>query len=254
MTTIEEDTSRLAPPATLAGQRVVVLGGSAGIGLSTARLARLRGADVIVTARAPERLAGAARAVGASRAAAFDMTDLTQVERFFAELPEPIDHVMVTGGGPYYAPLARMDLDSARRSIEERILVTLAVARYGASRMRPGGTLLFMGGTGARRAGVGLALIAAMSAALPPLVANLALELAPVRANLIAAGFVDTPLSAQLLGDRLEGRRTELRNTLPIRRVVGPDDVAALAVHVMENTALTGATYDIDGGQQLLAP
>ena len=71
--------------------------------------------------------------------------------------------------------------------------------------------------------------------------------------GVIAPGFVDTPLSAQLLGDGLEARRDELRATLPIRRVVGPADVAALAVHIMTNTALTGATYDIDGGQQFVA-
>ena len=109
-----------------------------------------------------------------------------------------------------------------------------------------------MGGTGGRRTGVGLGIISAVTAALPALTANLALEIAPVRVNLIAAGFVDTPLSASLLGDQLDARRDELRATLPIGRVVGPADVAALAVHLMTNTALTGATYDIDGGQQLV--
>jgi len=98
-----------------------------------------------------------------------------------------------------------------------------------------------------------MVLISALTAALPALTKNLALEIAPVRVNLIAAGFVDTPLSAQLLGDELDNRRNQLRNTLPIGRVVGPADVAALAVHIMANTALTGATYDIDGGQQLVA-
>jgi NAD(P)-dependent dehydrogenase (short-subunit alcohol dehydrogenase family) len=87
---------------------------------------------------------------------------------------------------------------------------------------------------------------------MPALTKALALEIAPVRVNLIAAGFVDTPLSASLLGDQLDARREQLRATLPIRRVVGPVDVAALAVHLMTNTALTGATYDIDGGQQLV--
>ena len=94
---------------------------------------------------------------------------------------------------------------------------------------------------------------AIVAVALPALIANLAVEVAPVRVNLIAAGFVDTPLSASLLGDRLEERRNELRATLPIGRVVGPADVAALAVHIMINTALTGATYDIDGGQQFVS-
>ncbi len=98
-----------------------------------------------------------------------------------------------------------------------------------------------------------MAVTGALTAALPALTANLALEVAPVRVNLIAAGFVDTPLSASLLGDRLEARREELRRTLPIGRVVGPADVAALALHIMTNGALTGATYDIDGGQQFVA-
>ena len=95
--------------------------------------------------------------------------------------------------------------------------------------------------------------MAAGNAALPALIANLAFEVAPIRVNLIAAGFVDTPLSASLLGDDLDKRRDQLRATLPIGRVVEPADVAALAVHIMTNTALTGATYDIDGGQQLVS-
>ena len=131
--------------------------------------------------------------------------------------------------------------------------LALYVARNAASKVRPGGTLIFMGGTGGRRPAIGMSIASAGTAALPALTANLALEIAPVRVNLIAAGFVDTPLSAELLGDQLEKRRNQLRTTLPIGRVVGPADVAALAVHIMTNTALTGATYDIDGGQQFVA-
>jgi NAD(P)-dependent dehydrogenase (short-subunit alcohol dehydrogenase family) len=133
-------------------------------------------------------------------------------------------------------------------------MLMVGVARYGAAKVRPRGTLLFMGGTGARRPSVGVGISSAMTAALPALTASLALEIAPVRVNLIAAGFVDTPLSASLLGDQIEERRNQLRATLPIGRVVGPDDVAQLAIHLMANTALTGSTYDIDGGQQLVSP
>ena len=95
-------------------------------------------------------------------------------------------------------------------------------------------------------------LISALTAAGPALTKTLALELAPIRVNLMAAGFVDTPLSASLLGDQLDARREQLRTTLPIQRVVGPADIAALAIHLMTNTAVTGATFDIDGGQQLV--
>jgi NAD(P)-dependent dehydrogenase (short-subunit alcohol dehydrogenase family) len=167
----------------LPGQIVVVIGGSSGIGLETARRARTEGADVILTGRNPDRLKAAAAELGALSSSAFDATDPAALDGFFNDLPETIDHVMVTGPGPYYANVADLDRDRAHR---------------------------------------------------------------------IAAGFVDSPLSASLLGDDIEARRAELRATLPIGRVVGPADIAALAVHLMINTAITGGSYDIDGGQQLL--
>ena len=236
----------------LLGQTVVVIGGSAGIGLETARLAREEGADVILTARDPERLQRIGRELGASSTSAFDLTDFALLGKFFDELTAPIDHVLVTGPGPYYAPLAEFDVAKARRDVEAHVLLAIEVARNAKGKVRPGGTLLFMGGTGGRRTAPGLSLISALTAAGPAMTRNLALELAPIRVNLIAAGFVDTPLSAAILGDQLDARREQLQSTLPIRRVVGPADIAALAVHLMINTAVTGATFDIDGGQQLV--
>ena len=252
-------TMRTAPIVTpiqgepeLLGQTVVVIGGSAGIGLETARRARAEGADVILTGRNAERLQHAARELGALSSAAFDAADPDRLARFFQDLQTPTDHVMVTAGRPYYTRLADLDFAQAHREVDEHLWLTLHVAREAAGKMRPGGTLLFMSGTDARRPGVGGPIVSALTAGLPALTATLALELAPVRVNLIAAGFVDTPLSASLLGDQLDERRNQLRATLPIGRVVGPAEVAALAVHLMTNTALTGATYDIDGGQQLV--
>jgi NAD(P)-dependent dehydrogenase (short-subunit alcohol dehydrogenase family) len=237
----------------LLGQTVVLIGGSAGIGLETARRARAEGADVILTARNPERLERAALDVDAQSTAAFDANDSEALKRFFEDLPDPIDHVMVTGPGPDYASMLEMDADQVRRAIGDHVALGLEIARNAAPKMRPGGTLIFMGGTGGRKISRELGLASAATAALPPFAATLALELAPIRVNLLAAGFVDTPLSASLLGDQLEARREELRTKLPIGRVVGPADVAALAVHIMTNTALTGATYDIDGGQQFVS-
>jgi len=232
------------------GQTVVVIGGSSGIGLETGRRARAEGAEVILTARDADRLQRAGRELGA-RTAAFDATDFAALGKFFRELPA-IDHVMVTGSGPYYAPLAQFEIEKARRDLDAHLFLPIQVARLAVGKVRAGGTLIFMGGTGARRAAPGLAFIAAIGSGLPALTRNLALELAPIRVNLIAAGFVDTPLSAAILGDELDKRRAQLSTTLPIRRVVGPQDIAALAVHLMTNTAVTGATFDIDGGQQLV--
>jgi len=187
-----------------------------------------------------------------ARVRAFDATDSDRLEGFFEDLPA-VDHVLLTGPGPYYAPIAEFDFEKAARDVATHLFLPLRIARAAVGKVRDGGTLLFIGGTGGRTTAPGFALISALTAAMPAMTRNLALEIAPIRVNLIAAGFVDTPLSASLLGDQLDARREQLRTTLPIRRVVGPRDIAELAVHLMANTAVTGATFDIDGGQQLIA-
>ena len=246
------DTASVRHASALAGQIVVLIGGSSGIGLETARRARAEGADVVLTGRDADRLEQAGDEVGAQRTAAFDATDAAALKRFFEDLPGPIDHVMVTAGGPHYGPLLDMETAQVRDSLGGHVGLGLEVARNVLGRIRPGGTLVFMGDSGSRRVVPGIGIASAVSAVMPPFVAALALEIAPARANAIAPGFVDSPLSAAVLGDQLEDRRKELRSTLPIGRVVGPADIAALAVHLMINTAITGATYDIDGGQQLV--
>ena len=234
----------------LDGQTVVVLGGSAGIGLETARAARTAGARVIVNGRDPERLARAAEEIGAAGSAAFDATDPDRIAELLAGLPEPADHLLASGSGPYYSPLSEMDFAAVQRDLDQHLLLPLHLGQLAPGRVR--GSLTFIGGTGGRHRGVGLALIGALTAAMPAIVENMAVELAPLRVNLVAPGFVDTALSARLLGDQLEARRAELAKTLPIRRVVGPQDVAAGVVHLMVNTALTGVTLDVDGGQKLV--
>jgi NAD(P)-dependent dehydrogenase (short-subunit alcohol dehydrogenase family) len=241
-----------APEPQLAGQTVVLIGGSSGIGLETARRARVEGAEVILTGRNAARLEAASGEVGARSTAAFDANDPEALADFFASLPSPIDHVLVTAGGPHYEPLLKMSPDAVRAALGDRAVLALDVARSAVGKMRPGGTLLFMGMTGGRRVSRELGISPAVTALLPPFIAALALEVAPVRVNLIAAGFVDTALSASILGSALEQRREQLRATLPIGRVVEPADVAALAVHLMTNTAVTGATFDIDGGEQFV--
>jgi len=207
----------------LRGQVVVVIGGSSGIGLETARLARAHGADMILTAREPDRLHRAGLELAAS-IAAFDATDSGRLGRFFDALPTPIDHVLVTASGSRCAPSGGFDPDAARRDVDARLLLPLQVARNATGKVVPGGTMLFVGSTGGRRPAADLALVAALTAALPAIIRSLALEVAPVRVNLIAAGAVGGGTAGQA-------------------------GIAALAVHLMTNTAITGATIDIDGGQ-----
>jgi NADP-dependent 3-hydroxy acid dehydrogenase YdfG len=135
----------------LLGQTVVVIGGSAGIGLETARRARLEGAKLILTGRNPEPLQSAASELEAVSTAAFDATNSGALERFFRELPDTIDQVMVTAGRPHYGRLMEMDLEQAREGLDAHLLLMLQVARNAVKKVRPGGTLLFMGGSGGRR-------------------------------------------------------------------------------------------------------
>ena len=125
-----------------------------GIGLETARRARSEGARVILTGRDAGRLQRAASEVEALSTAAFDAGDPASLERFFAGLSTSIDHVMVTAGGPRYGRLLDMDIEQARRGFDEHPLLMLEVARNAAHKVRPGGTLVFMGGTGGRRPGI----------------------------------------------------------------------------------------------------
>jgi NAD(P)-dependent dehydrogenase (short-subunit alcohol dehydrogenase family) len=233
----------------------VVIGGSAGIGLATARLARSEGGEVVLTGRDPERLERAARELSARSSAAFDADDAAGVKRFFDELPAPIDHVLVAAyTRRAYGPMLQLAPEEVGQGLGRRVTQVLEITRHAAPKMRPGGTLLLTGcseGKFNHASGI----TPAAFAVLPPFTAALALELAPVRVNLIQAGFVDTALATSYFADEgaVEARREQLRATLPIGRVVGPADVAALAVHLMTNTAVTGATYDIDGGQRLIA-
>jgi NAD(P)-dependent dehydrogenase (short-subunit alcohol dehydrogenase family) len=240
---------RASAEQALMGQTVVVLGGSSGIGLATARRARDQGAKVILTARDPDRLHHIGLELGAS-ISAFDLSDTERLTQFFANLPGAVDHVLVSGAGPAYVAFADLDNDAIRRGVQ-RIVLTVQVATLAKDVLRADGSLVLIGGTAGRRPSAG-PLISAVTAAMPALARSLALELAPVRVNVVAPGFVDTPLSAAILGEGLDARREQLGAQLPIHRVVTAEDVATLVVDLMTNTAVTGATFDVDGGQQLV--
>ena len=196
----------------LVGQTVVVIGGSAGIGLETARIARAEGADVILTARDPDRLERAGREVGSQRTAAFDSTDTASLATFFRDL-STIDHVMVTGPGPHYTPLLEMDAARVRDAISDHVVLALEVARNAMGKMRAGGTLLFMGGTGGRRMDHRLGIVSAATPALPPFTAALALEVAPVRVNLIATPICSRRRSARFEVPRVAAARRSLQRS-----------------------------------------
>lgn len=221
-TVVDVRTESGARRHSLLGQTVLIVGGSSGIGLATARRAKEEGARLIITGRDAGRLEGAGDEIGVDATAVFDAQDPEQLEAFLAGLPTPVDHVMLSAGAPLCTPVVEIDQAQARGALQQ-LLLPLCVATFSAKEMGAGGSLVFISGTGALQPDIRRVVPEIRTAALPALIANLALETAPVRVNLIAPGCVDA------------------------------DDVAALAIHLMTNTALTGVTYDVDGGRQLMS-
>ena len=152
----------------LAGQTVVIIGGSAGIGLETALAARRAGRERRADRAGSGRLEAAREAVGPIRTAAFDVTDRHALAAFVADLPDPVNHVFITAGHPYYAPLDELDLDRTTNEFAATIGVLIDVGRLAAPRMRAGGALLMMSGTGARKPAVGTVVPASSAADCPP--------------------------------------------------------------------------------------
>jgi len=237
----------MRPDQALAGQTLLVIGGGSGIGLETARIAHAQGAAVILTARDPERVRRAGIELE-GRIAAFDATDFDRLGKFFDELvPNGIDHVLVTGSRPHDIPLTDLDVDVARLDLEGQLLLPLLVAQGAARTVHPGGTVIFTGCTGDRRANARPALVSAIGAALSTMTRNLASELAPIRVNVIVASPFEPPSPAVTPSTRLSARLANLGTPMLTTKPLTPAGVAALAVHLMTNIAVTGATLEISG-------
>ncbi len=233
-------------------KNILFLGGSSGIGLAAAKIVSSYGANIFVVGRNQDRLDRVLVEIPGSRGKQLDVTKTQQVKSFFDEIGS-FDHLLATHGGPLYVKLSRLDFDAVQQNFHDRFVSMLAIAKFGVEKVREGGSMVFMGGTTSRRPGPGYAVTGPLNDAVETLTKNLAVELAPVRINLIAAGFVDTPLSQRILGESFQSRAAHLRSTLPIRRVVTAEDVAMTAVQLMASTAITGSIIDLDGGQHLIA-
>lgn len=232
----------------LDNQHVMILGGSSGIGLGIARACLEAGATVTISGRSREKLAEAARQLGASprlRTFAADVTQEPQVELLFQESP-PAHHVVVTAAQAQPQPIRQMDLAVARRTIDSKLVAALLVAKH--ARIEPGGSLTLTTGIAAARPGPSGSIITAVNGALNSLVRALALELAPVRVNALSPGWVDTPLWESLAGEAKVQRFEQHARRLPVGRMGTPADLAHAALFLMGNGFTTGEVLHVDGG------
>ncbi|QJR37614.1 SDR family oxidoreductase [Gemmatimonas groenlandica] len=239
---------------------VLIVGGSSGIGLAAARQAAAQGASLALLARNAERLATAATAVRTAGTAsvsthAVDATDVTALEAAFAEVQRihgAIDHVLLTAGGATLAPLLdHRSIDEQVAPLEQRIRTAIITVRALAPGMRDGGSFVFVGGISTDRPVKGAWATGVATAAAEQLARTLALELAPIRANAISPGWIDTPMWDGVLGDEKSDVFAQIVARTPIGRFASAEETADAALFLMQNGGITGEVLHIDGGQRL---
>ena len=244
----------------LDNKRVVIIGGSSGIGLETARLALAEGASVTIAGRSEDRLRRAVESLGNSREVGpaggrvrpvvADVTDESSVRALFEGEPR-VDHLFVPAGElrPGGGDLLKSDLDGLRSILEVRLLGLTHVVRQARPKME-GGSITLMSGLYSTRPAPGGGMAAAAVAAVEGMTRALALDLAPIRVNAVAPGLIDTPL-----WDSFGAQREAILArgaTLPVGRIGRPEEVAAAVIFLMSNGFVTGAVLPIDGGGGLV--
>jgi NAD(P)-dependent dehydrogenase (short-subunit alcohol dehydrogenase family) len=228
----------------LVGKKVVVVGGSSGIGLSTAELARREGATVIIASRNADRLNAVADKLDATAIVA-DVTSDESVASLFRSCG-PVDHVVVTAAQLRTGPFKTVSMEDVRATMEGKFWGAWRVAR--SADIRPGGSLTLVSGYLSIRPRPNSAIIGAANGALESLARSLALELAPVRVNAVSPGIIDTPIRAAMPE---EARRDMLAKTaagLPAGRVGTGEDIARQILAFMTIGFATGSIVYIDGG------
>lgn len=232
--------------ASIANSRVLVIGGSSGIGLAVARQALAAGAEVTAVSRSAAKLAAACEELGGSLATAvLDTGDAEGVERFFADRA-PFGHVVVSAAQTASGPVRVLSLDDAKRAMESKFWGAYRVAR--AVRLTERGTLTLISGFLSERPSASSVLQGAINAALEALGRGLALELAPIRVNTVSPGLIDTPLWDKLDETARQAMFLRVAGNLPARAIGQPSDVANAVLFAMTTPFATGSTIRVDGG------
>lgn len=241
--------------------QVLIVGGSSGMGLALAERLLADGATVTIAGRSAQRLTDAAGHLerarrpgpGQLRTAQVDIGHEDQVRALFTGTGR-LDHVVVTAADAAgaYAPLPDFDLKAAQSVLDTKLLGPWLVAKHAAGQLPPDGSITFTSGINAYRPAAGSSMISTANGALEALARALAVELAPIRVNVVSPGWVDTPLWDKLAGDGKTERLAAMAARLPVGRVGTPADIAAAYAALLDNGFITGTVVHVDGGHRLV--
>jgi len=232
----------------LEGRRIVVVGGTSGMGLATVRAAVERGAEVIAAGRRRE---SEREPIPGVEQREVDLTDEASVQRLFAVVGE-LDHLLVTASPGAPGPFLDQDLAAARSFMDGKFFGSWLAARYAVPRMRPGGSITFVTGAAVVRPPSHGSMITAAFAAVEALTRALALEVGPLRVNAIRPGYTDSPMWSFLAPAERDELRRRVAEAMPVGRMGTPEDIADAALFLMANPQVTGAIVEVSGGETLV--
>lgn len=231
-------------------QQVVIIGGSSGIGLATAHLAQAEGARVTITGRSEDKLHKAASILNGVKTAIVDVANEMDLYRVFNEC-DRVDHLVLLGASLASGKIRDTSLEDLGRPITERLWGAIHAIRYAAPKLS-GGSITLTSGLFSVRPVAGMAVVAAAVGGIEAMTRALALELAPIRINAIAPGYIDTPLLKAAFEDQYEGVVKAQAATLPTQRIGTAEETAKAILFLMTSGFITGEILHIDGGGRLI--
>ena len=236
--------------------KIVIVGGSSGIGWGVAQAARELGAHLVLVGRSQAKLDAARAALAAPETVetvAADVTREDDVARMF-ETVGAFDHLVVTRGvPPVTAPVEAFDMGAVRGFIETMLVSSVTLTKHAHGKLRRDGSIIFTSGISKDRPPPsGGAVVAAVAGSFTYLARALALELAPIRVNVVSPGWVDTPMWDELVGEAKTALWKQLAERLPAGRIATPAEIAKAYLYLMDSTFTTGTTLHIDGGHALI--
>ncbi|MBM6602008.1 MULTISPECIES: SDR family oxidoreductase [Priestia] len=235
----------------LKGKKIVIIGGSSGIGFETAKQVIAQGAEVIIASRSKNKLQNAKEQLGASATAfILDTTQEQQVQSFFEKVGQ-FDHLVVSAAETSGGSFLHTNTAQARQLFENKFWGQYYAAKYGAPKILPHGSITLFSGVVAYKSMVGSSILGAVNAAVSNLGQTLALELAPIRVNIISPGIIDTPSRSKMPEETRNHFYATVGNKLPVKRIGRAEDVAQSVLYLLQNSFVTGTVLHVEGGHIL---
>lgn len=236
----------------LENKKVVILGGSAGVGLAVAKAVAASGGKAAITGRSESKLNQAKAEIGGEvETYSMDVTDEKSVKNLFENI-EPFDALVVTASQTISGPFLELDTAQARQVMENKFWGQYYAAKYGAGKLKEGGSITLFSGSIVEKPIANLSAFAAANGAVEALARSLAVELGPIRVNVISPGLIASSAYDGMPAEQRENYFNSVANALPVKRIAQPEDIAETVLYLIQNKFTTGAVINVDGGVRLI--